>query len=237
MDNDRQVQERIDALQQELARLRAEMNPRPRQQWWFFRRLFLGVLVAGLALTATTTAQLVTFTGGQPALASEINANFTQLQANFTQLQTWLEQKVGTAGTALGRIASTDDVNSAGNSGSVVIGSITGVNMGLDGNEIQARSGNSASTLFLQTEGGDLVIGTGTVTVNGTLCTSTGCFSSSMWPPGNYCILRRGGTCPAGFTDGYRRWDDEDTVNINFASGTLPDGTYDANTAMQFCCK
>ena len=34
-----------------------------------------------------------------------------------------------------------------------------------------------------------------------------------------------------------RHWDDEDVANANWTSGTLPDGTYDNNTTMSFCCK
>lgn len=76
---------------EELAQLRAEV--RALQQRVDLRRRWgaLGVLVA---LSSTFAfAQLVTFTPNSPALASDVNGN-------FTQLKTWLEQKVGTAGTA-----------------------------------------------------------------------------------------------------------------------------------------
>jgi hypothetical protein len=74
------------------------------------------------------------------------------------------------------------------------------------------------------------------LTVNGTLCVNGDC-SNSLWPSGSYCILQHGGSCPAGFAQGQRHWDDEDIANANSASGTLPDGTYDSNTTMDFCCK
>ncbi|MBX7097378.1 MAG: hypothetical protein K1X89_06690 [Myxococcaceae bacterium] len=54
-----------------------------------------GLLAAALVLVVSNVAwgQLKTFVAGSPALASDINGN-------FTQLKTWLEQKVGTSGSA-----------------------------------------------------------------------------------------------------------------------------------------
>lgn len=56
------------------------------------------------------------------------------------------------------------------------------------------------------------------------------------WPTGNYCILKKGG-CPTGLTGGSVYWDDEDSSNANGHSGTLPDGEYDSNTRIDFCCR
>ena len=36
---------------------------------------------------------------------------------------------------------------------------------------------------------------------------------------------------------GYLHWDDEDYINANKFSGVLPDGTYDRNTDIHFCCR
>ncbi|XP_052061861.1 uncharacterized protein LOC127701931 [Mytilus californianus] len=59
-----------------------------------------------------------------------------------------------------------------------------------------------------------------------------------LWPNGTYCILRKGGSCPLGFANGYVYWDDEDDGNSNDIGGTLPDGKYDdANTLIQYCCR
>lgn len=44
-------------------------------------------------VAATASAQLITFTPDGPAVAADVNAN-------FTQLRTWLESKVGAVGTA-----------------------------------------------------------------------------------------------------------------------------------------
>lgn len=58
------------------------------------------------------------------------------------------------------------------------------------------------------------------------------------WPAGEYCVLRNGGSCPTGFSEGWIQWDDEDGFdNSNEAHGSLPDGVYDENTLLYFCCR
>ncbi|XP_078382883.1 uncharacterized protein LOC144665526 [Oculina patagonica] len=56
------------------------------------------------------------------------------------------------------------------------------------------------------------------------------------WPRGQYCILKKG-NCPEGFRAGYIRWDDENIRNRNGYSGQLPDGHYDKNTHIGYCCR
>lgn len=56
-------------------------------------------------------------------------------------------------------------------------------------------------------------------------------------PSGKYCIYRKGGSCPISLTSGYIKWDDEDSNNKNNKTGTLPDGVYDHNTKIYFCCR
>ena len=57
-----------------------------------------------------------------------------------------------------------------------------------------------------------------------------------QWPSGQYCILKKH-SCPSGLDDGYIYWDDEDKNNKNGVGGTLPDGSYDRNTRIDFCCR
>ncbi len=58
------------------------------------RRMRLrGVLLLSLVVGTTAFAQLVSFQPNAPAIAADVNGN-------FTQLKTWLEQKVGAAGSA-----------------------------------------------------------------------------------------------------------------------------------------
>ena len=40
-----------------------------------------------------------------------------------------------------------------------------------------------------------------------------------------------------GFGNGYVQWDDEDDDNKNNITGQLPDGDYDRNTRIYFCCR
>ncbi|KAL4223037.1 hypothetical protein ACF0H5_016514 [Mactra antiquata] len=56
------------------------------------------------------------------------------------------------------------------------------------------------------------------------------------WPRGAYCLLKKG-TCPSGFGSGYIYWDDDDFPNHNDKHGTLPDGTFDKNTKIYYCCR
>ena len=61
--------------------------------------------------------------------------------------------------------------------------------------------------------------------------------SGYQWPKGTYCIAKRG-SCPTGFNKhGSIYWDDEDSNNKNRRWGTLPDGRYDTNTEVQYCCR
>ena len=43
---------------------------------------------------------------------------------------------------------------------------------------------------------------------------------------------------PLGFDDGYIKWDDENKLpSANSATGTLPDGVYDIDTTVYYCCR
>jgi len=53
---------------------------------------------------------------------------------------------------------------------------------------------------------------------------------------GKYCIYKKG-SCPKGLKSGYITWDDEDWFNKNNKGGVLPDGVYDKNTKLYYCCR
>ena len=53
---------------------------------------------------------------------------------------------------------------------------------------------------------------------------------------GQYCIFKKG-NCPKGLKKGYVFWDDENGKNINKKGGTLPDGIYDQDTLVYYCCR
>ncbi|XP_078686902.1 uncharacterized protein LOC144919349 [Branchiostoma floridae x Branchiostoma belcheri] len=59
---------------------------------------------------------------------------------------------------------------------------------------------------------------------------------SGSWPSGSYCIFKKS-SCPPGFQSGELFWDDEDDDNGNYRSGVLPDGIYNGNTLIRYCCR
>ncbi len=74
--------------------------------------------------------------------------------------------------------------------------------------------------------------------INMCYCTKTSDITSPFrWPEGRYCIARYGNVCPADFQNGQIYWDDEDSNNQNTVTGIIPDGTYDSNTEIQYCCR
>jgi len=56
------------------------------------------------------------------------------------------------------------------------------------------------------------------------------------WPLGQYCIAKKG-DCPHGFEDGSIFWDDENDLNKNQVEGVLPDGSYNEDTRIDYCCR
>ncbi|XP_071095708.1 uncharacterized protein [Haliotis cracherodii] len=57
-----------------------------------------------------------------------------------------------------------------------------------------------------------------------------------MWPAGDYCVMKYG-TCPSDFQEGWIYWNDERHNNKNMAGGALPDGVYNDNTRIAYCCR
>lgn len=72
--------------------------------------------------------------------------------------------------------------------------------------------------------------------VNRTFCMKTHNDETTEWPKGKYCIFKKG-DCPKGLDEGFVYWDDEDNKNQNTKGGTLPDGIYDRNTLIRYCCR
>lgn len=108
---------------------------------------------------------LYCFGADTPARASEVNSNFNALAA-------WLEAKVGAA--------SSNPVAGPTSGGTVVIGDAAAANLGIDGDDLYARTNGVASTLFLQRTGaGNVAIGgagpnpNAKLQVNGTLSATT----------------------------------------------------------------
>jgi len=61
-------------------------------------------------------------------------------------------------------------------------------------------------------------------------------FISALCSLGQYCLFKKE-DCPKGLKEGHVFWDDENDKNINKKGGTLPDGKYDQDTLVYYCCK
>lgn len=79
----------------------------------------------------------------------------------------------------------------------------------------------------------DAAVGTD---INRTFCMKVKNSETTPWPRGQYCIFKKG-DCPKGFREGYVFWDDENNKNINKKGGTLPDGIYNQDTLIYYCCR
>lgn len=61
-----------------------------------------------------------------------------------------------------------------------------------------------------------------------------------QWPAGEYCIYQKGSSCPTGLLSGWVLWDDENGAsgtNKNTIAGVLPEGVFNQDTKIFFCCK
>lgn len=62
------------------------------------------------------------------------------------------------------------------------------------------------------------------------------CVNCLIFILGQYCIYKQD-ACPKGLTEGYIFFDDENHKNVNKVGGTLPDGVYDKDTKIFYCCR
>ncbi|XP_033103765.1 uncharacterized protein LOC117106502 [Anneissia japonica] len=56
------------------------------------------------------------------------------------------------------------------------------------------------------------------------------------WPDGEYCVYQAGTTCPSNLKSGAIFWDNKNSGDNSYG-GSVPEGTYDHNTKMYFCCQ
>ncbi|XP_050388454.1 uncharacterized protein LOC126807724 [Patella vulgata] len=67
------------------------------------------------------------------------------------------------------------------------------------------------------------------------VCTSDEDNKSEVpWEPGVYCILRKGGKCPAGFTESFIQYGETTAPET---TGAVPDGVFEQQTRLFFCCR
>ncbi|XP_068708333.1 uncharacterized protein [Montipora foliosa] len=67
-------------------------------------------------------------------------------------------------------------------------------------------------------------------------CIKTSEDGGGRWPDGKYCIYKKGLDCPSGLEEGFVIWDDENKDNKNSKRGELPEGLFNEDTKIFFCC-
>jgi len=67
-------------------------------------------------------------------------------------------------------------------------------------------------------------------------CIKTEEDGGGRWPDGKYCIYKKGSDCPSGLDEGFVIWDDENKDNKNSKDGELPEGLFNEDTKIFFCC-
>ena len=65
---------------------------------------------------------------------------------------------------------------------------------------------------------------------------SNNVFTFFRWPDGKYCIYKEGSSCPTGLEEGFVIWDDENKDNKNSKDGVLPEGLFNEDTKIFYCC-
>ncbi|XP_028399737.1 uncharacterized protein LOC114523097 isoform X2 [Dendronephthya gigantea] len=83
------------------------------------------------------------------------------------------------------------------------------------------------------------IIGRG-IDLNRTFCIKqnlTG-IQRGSWPNGEYCIYKsEDSRCPEDMSSGWVKWNDEDWANANNKGGSLPQGVYNNETLIHYCCQ
>ncbi|MBX7096732.1 MAG: hypothetical protein K1X89_03380 [Myxococcaceae bacterium] len=219
----------VAALQQQVERLErrlAELESAPVKRRSAGRWPLLAAL-AVLVVSAAAWAQLKTFVANTPALASDINSNFTLLNTNIAQLKTWLEQKVGTAGNAEVRVQTGTTSNAATAAGKALFVSASTASgaeslievrhdnltqgIGIGFNTISAVGTNGNVDLILQAKGVGSVTFPGNIDIGLEVvkCTNVASGSDCSCPAGKRVL--GGGSYCAG-----NNWH----VNTSFPSST-----------------
>ncbi len=148
-----------------LARFDQALHPRRSRSKWAL------AAIAGLALVLVPTgalAQLVTFAANTPAVASQVNAN-------FTQLKTWLEQKVGTVGT------NTITTGALTVTGATTLATVSTGNLSSSGT--LSSTGNLSTGGTLTVAGASSLKAVTATTLNATDLTLTGVFTTTGTNP------------------------------------------------------
>ncbi len=176
------LQERLELVA--LTRVALTQSPAPVRPPMRARSL----VAAAMVVAGLSYAQLTTFTADTPALAGEVNGN-------FSQLRTWLEQKVGTVGSANVAITGTSTF-----AGAAAFQNGASVDGGLRANSVVVIGALSAASLAT----GPLTAGTisgSSLSVSGNVSAggnSWGSQASQATFNRSACGVETGAQCPDG---------------------------------------
>jgi hypothetical protein len=164
--------------------------------------------------TDAASMDLCLFIAGQPAVAEEVNSNFSKMLG-------WLEEKVGDVGSP--DITTTGDVSA----GQVSAASVTAT-------DIIATGDVTADTVT--TTG---AVAAGQLDLGGSINSSDNEDGSYPLLPPDFCVvIPHGGSCPTGWGRAAIKWDTEDQNN---ADGRVAQVAVDQGSTgsigIYFCCR
>ena len=167
-------------------------------------------------------------TGTEGQIFFQLSQPYYELPNGGTSAQflrgdgTWSNTLIGSL-----YINSSEDVG-VNQSGSLVIGNKAGENIGIDNNEIMARNNSANSTLYLNSEGGQVYVGSGGVSSVGTVASTAGYLRSTY--NGNTVNI---GSQNAGFCHIYNSADIPFIFNntVTTTAGDLGNTSYAFNNA------
>ncbi|MGY8783741.1 MAG: hypothetical protein ACKVHA_10110, partial [Fidelibacterota bacterium] len=117
-------------------------------------------------LAATTVGGTLGVTGATTLAATTVGGALGVTGAT-TLAATTVGGTLGVTGKV--HLTNTQDANQTAGTGALTIGSVAAGHISIDGNEIMARAGSEYSTLFINTDGGNVKIGNGGLDVTGAM--------------------------------------------------------------------
>jgi hypothetical protein len=130
--------------------------------------------VSGATTLAATTVGGTLGVTGTTALGGTLGVTGTTALSGTLGVTGATTLAATTVGGTLGvtgkvHLTNTQDANQTAGTGALTIGSVAAGHISIDGNEIMARAGSEYSTLFINTDGGNVKIGNGGLDVTGAM--------------------------------------------------------------------
>ena len=120
-----------------------------------------------LGVTGTTALSGTLGVTGATTLAATTVGGALGVTGATTLAATTVGGTLGVTGKV--HLTNTQDANQTAGTGALTIGSVAAGHISIDGNEIMARAGSEYSTLFINTDGGNVKIGNGGLDVTGAM--------------------------------------------------------------------